>query len=76
MKKMEAKTGRKIKFEKITIAVPKNVLDYIKKVHGDPAEWISLEITSWIKFNLETLDPHELAEIFDLTEIFETLLQK
>ena len=73
---MEAKTGGKTEFEKITIAVPKKVLDYIKKVHDNPAEWISLEIISCIKFELETLNPQELAEIFDLTEIFETLLQK
>lgn len=68
------KRAEAIEFEEITLRVPKAVLDFIDRFYGNPKEHLEHDIVNWIRVDLEAINGQELAERFNLQQVFKAIL--
>jgi len=63
-----------IEFESVTVKVPKAIMKYLRKIHGDPVEWIEYRIVDGVSADLDAMDGKILGELFDLGPVFKAVL--
>ena len=66
----------KIEFEQVTLKVPKAVMEYLRRIYGDPVKWLEYEAVDQVRADLDAMSGRNLADIFGLEPVFETVLEE
>jgi len=66
--------GRQTEFEALTLKLPKTVVDYVRRLYGDPVKWLEYYVVDWLRIDVEVKDGDELKDLFDLGPAFQTVL--
>jgi hypothetical protein len=63
-----------IKYETITLRLPKKVLDAIRTFYGDPKEYLEKDVVDELRADIEAMTGKDLADYLDLQPVFKTIL--
>ena len=63
-----------VEFESVTLKVPKKVMDYLKRMYGDPIKWIEDDIVDSIRADIDAMEPERIRKLFNLVPVFKTIL--
>jgi len=65
-----------IEFEVVTLRLPKAIVDYVRRMYGDPVKRLEWFIVDWIRIDIETKTGDDLKELFNLEPAFKTILNQ
>ena len=68
------KTNHKVRFEDVTLRLPKAVVEYVQKIYGNHKKRLEYYVVDWIRIDVEIRSEEGLAELFDLRAAFKAIL--
>jgi hypothetical protein len=68
--------GKQIEYEALTLRLPKAVLEYVRRMYGDPVKWLEYFVVDWLRIDVEEKDGDELKELFGLEPAFQVVLDQ
>lgn len=66
--------GKQIKYEMMTLRLPKAVVDYVTRMYGDPVKWLEYYVVDWLRIDVENKNGDELKNLFNLKQAFQAVL--
>ena len=68
--------SKEIEFEQVTLKVPKAVMEYLRRIYGDPVKWLEYHAVDLVSADLDAMSGKELAQIFGLQPVFKAVLKE
>jgi len=65
-----------IEFEVVTLRLPKAVVDYVRRMCGDPVKRLEWFVVDWIRIDVEVKTVEELVALFNLGPAFQAILSQ
>jgi len=63
-----------VEFELVALRLPKAVVDYVRRLYGDPVKWLEYFVVDWLRIDVENKNGDELKELFNLEPAFQAVL--
>ncbi len=63
-----------IEYAVVTLQLPKSLVDYVRKLYGDPEKWLEVFVVNWLRIEIENMTGDELKELFNLEPAFQAVL--
>jgi len=63
-----------VEFEVVALRLPKAVVNYVRRLYGNPQKWLEHYVVDWLRIDVEIKDSDELKELFNLEPAFQAVL--
>jgi len=63
-----------VEYEVLTLRLPKAVVEYVRRLYGDPVEWLEYFVVDWLRIDVENKNGDELKALFNLEPAFQAVL--